>query len=196
MFIRYKWRGGRSILKYRTKKFSSSLLTGLVILVLLLGLGYTVYVNFFKNEKNVAKGADLNDIAFDFTLQDLHGNEVSLSDFRGKGVILNFWATYCPPCKKEMPHLNSIYEEYKDKGIEVIAVNATEPRVIIRPFVQEYGLDFPILLDRTGSVVEQYDILNIPVTFFINEEGKIIEKSSGELTEESIRSSVKRIIPK
>jgi peroxiredoxin len=95
-----------------------------------------------------------------------------------------------------MPHLNSIYKEYKDKGIEVIAVNATEPRVIIRPFVQEYGLDFPILLDRTGSVVDQYDILNIPVTFFINEEGKIIEKSSGELTEESIRSSVKRIIPK
>ncbi|MGG0382128.1 thiol-disulfide oxidoreductase ResA [Priestia filamentosa] len=178
------------------KKFSSSLLMSLVILVLLLGLGYTVYVNFFKNEKNVAKGANLNDIAFDFTLQDLHGNEVSLSDFRGKGIILNFWATYCPPCKKEMPHLNNIYKEYKDKGIEVLAVNANEPRVIIKPFVQEYGLHFPILLDRTGSVVDQYDILNIPVTFFINEEGEIVEKSSGELTVESIRSSVKHIIPK
>lgn len=168
------------------------LLKSLVAVILVLGLLYPVYTNFFLNKETVAKGQ--NHAADDFTLQDLDGNEISLSDFKGKGVVLNFWATYCPPCEKEMPYLNNVYKEYKDKGIEILAVNAKEPRILVSPFVEEKNLRFPILLDRTGTTVDQYKILNLPITFFIDEDGVIIEKFSGELTEKKIRSSVERII--
>lgn len=169
------------------------LLKSLVAVILVLGLLYPVYTNFFLNKETVAKGQ--NHAAYDFTLQDLDGNEISLSDFKGKGVVLNFWATYCPPCEKEMPYLNNVYQAYKDKGIEILAVNAKEPRILVSPFVEEKNVRFPILLDRTGTTVDQYKILNLPITFFIDEDGVIIEKFSGELTEKKIRSSVEQIIP-
>lgn len=156
---------------------------------------YTVYTNFFLNKETIAKGHEQNQTAYDFTLQDLEGSEISLSDFKGNGVVLNFWATYCPPCEKEMPYLNNVYQEYKEKGIKILAVNAKEPRIIVSPYVEEKNLSFPILLDRTGTTIDQYKILNLPVTFFIDEDGVIIEKFSGELTEKKIRSSVESIIP-
>lgn len=171
------------------------LLKGLVAVILVLGLFYTVYINLFLHNETVAKGQGQHEAAYDFTLQDLEGKEISLSDFKGKGVIVNFWATYCPPCEKEMPYLNNVYQAYKDKGIEILAVNAKEPRILVSPFVEEKNLSFPILLDRTGTTVDQYKILNLPITFFIDEDGVIIEKFSGELTEKKIRSSVERIIP-
>lgn len=161
----------------------------------MLGMLYTVYTNFFLNKETIAKGHEQNQTAYDFTLQDLEGSEISLSDFKGNGVVLNFWATYCPPCEKEMPYLNNVYQEYKEKGIKILAVNAKEPRIIVSPYVEEKNLSFPILLDRTGTTIDQYKILNLPVTFFIDEDGVIIEKFSGELTEKKIRSSVESIIP-
>jgi peroxiredoxin len=171
------------------------LLKGLVAVILVLGLLYTVYTNFFLHNETVAKGQDQHEAAYDFTLQDLEGEERSLSDFKGKGVVLNFWATYCPPCEKEMPYLDNVYQEYKEKGIEILAVNAKEPRIFVSPFVEEKNLSFPILLDRTGTTVDEYQVLNLPTTFFIDEDGVIVEKISGELTEKKIRSSVERIIP-
>lgn len=167
----------------------------LVAVILMLGMLYTVYTNFFLNKETIAKGHEQNQTAYDFTLQDLEGSEISLSDFKGNGVVLNFWATYCPPCEKEMPYLNNVYQEYKEKGIKILAVNAKEPRIIVSPYVEEKNLSFPILLDRTGTTIDQYKILNLPVTFFIDEDGVIIEKFSGELTEKKIRSSVESIIP-
>jgi peroxiredoxin len=167
----------------------------LVAVILVLGMLYTVYTNFFLNKETIAKGHEQNQTAYDFTLQDLEGSEISLSDFKGNGVVLNFWATYCPPCEKEMPYLNNVYQEYKEKGIKILAVNAKEPRIIVSPYVEEKNLSFPILLDRTGTTIDQYKILNLPVTFFIDEDGVIIEKFSGELTEKKIRSSVESIIP-
>lgn len=171
------------------------LIKSLVAVILILGLIYTIYTAFPLNKETLGKGNDENYSAYDFSLQDLDGNEISLSDFKGRSVVLNFWATYCPPCEKEMPYLNNIYEEYKGKGIEVLAVNAKEPRIIVSPFVEEKNLKFPVLLDRTGTIVDQYKILNLPVTFFIDENGTIIERSSGELTEKKIRNSVEQIIP-
>jgi peroxiredoxin len=171
------------------------LLKILVAVILVLGLLYPVYTNFFLNKETVAKGQDQNQAAYDFTLQDLEGKKISLSDFKGKGVVLNFWATYCPPCEKEMPYLNNVYQEYKEKGIEILAVNAKEPRILVSPFVEEKNISFSILLDRTGTTVDKYQILNLPTTFFIDEDGVIVEKISGELTETKIRSLVERIVP-
>ena len=172
-----------------------SLIKSLVAVLLILGLIYTIYTALPLNKKTLGKGNDENYSAYDFSLQALDGNEISLSDFKGRGVVLNFWATYCPPCEKEMPYLNNIYEKYKEKGIEVLAVNAKEPRIIVSPFVKEKNLKFPVLLDRTGTTVDQYKVLNLPVTFFIDENGMIIERSSSELTEKKIRNSVEQIIP-
>ncbi|MGG3643503.1 thiol-disulfide oxidoreductase ResA [Bacillus gobiensis] len=180
---------------HEVKHAGHFLIKSLAAIILLLGLFYTVYSNFFMSSEKASKDHDQNNLAPDFTLQDLDGDVIRLSDFKGKAVILNFWATYCPPCDKEMPLLNKVYEEYKDKGLEILAVNAGEPRIIVSPYVNEKNLRFPILLDRTGTAVDHYDILNIPATYFINEDGVLIEKFPGELTEEKILSSLEQIIP-
>ncbi|MCO0599880.1 thiol-disulfide oxidoreductase ResA [Peribacillus butanolivorans] len=177
----------------KEKKPVNFFIKSLVTAILVLGLGYTIYTNLII--KNEAVTIDQSNLAPDFTLQDLKGNEVKLSDYRGKGVILNFWATYCPPCEKEMPYLNKVYQEYEDKGIEILAVNAQEPRIIVSPFVLEKKLSFSILLDRTGEAIEQYKVNNLPVTYLINEDGEITQTISGELTEKKVRSYVESIIP-
>ncbi|MDY0943199.1 thiol-disulfide oxidoreductase ResA [Priestia megaterium] len=171
------------------------MIKSLVAAILILGLIYTIHNTLSSNKETLDKENDENYSVYDFSLQDLDGNEISLSDFKGRSVVLNFWATYCPPCEKEMPYLNNIYEEYKKKGIEVLAVNAKEPRIIVSPFVKEKNLKFPVLLDRTGTTVDQYKVLNLPVTLFIDENGTIIERFSGELTEKKIRNSVEQIVP-
>lgn len=186
-------KGGKTSRMLTVKIQRRFIIQSLVIVSLIAGLFYSIYTNFLLNKETV--GQDQNQTAPDFTLHDIHGNEIKLSDFQGKGIVLNFWATYCPPCEKEMPYLNKVYQEYKEKGIDILAVNAKEPRVIVSPFASEKKLSFPILLDRTGAVVDTYNISNLPVTFFIDENGVIIEKFSGELTEGKIRSSVKSIIP-
>ena len=128
-------------------------------------------------------------------MKDLEGNEVKLEDYRGKGVLLNFWATYCPPCEKEMPYLESAYKDYKDKGIEILAVDVGEPRILVNQFVSKKELSFPVLLDWNGDTADLYEVHTLPVTFLINEEGEITEKISGELTEENIHHYLESIIP-
>lgn len=125
-------------------------------------------------------------IAPDFTLETLDGEKLALSDFRGQKVLLNFWATWCPPCKAEMPHMQSFYEKNIDKNIAVIAVNLTsgDNRNKLAPFIDEYGLTFPILLDVTGDIGKQYESFTIPTSYFIDEQGAIVQKIVGPMDEE------------
>lgn len=124
----------------------------------------------------------------DFELTTLEGQPISLSDYAGKKVLLNFWATWCPPCNAEAPHLQTIYEQYAATGLEIIAVNVTSQekgrsKESIPQFVQQYGLTFPIALDRHDEAASMYQILTLPTTYFIDEEGAIIEKVSGPMDE-------------
>jgi len=118
----------------------------------------------------------------DFTLKTLEGKEVSLSDYKGKKVMLNFWATWCPPCKKEMPAMQQFSEE-AGEDIVVLAVNM-DPENDVEGFALNYELTFPIVLDQpeSGSLIsEQYKIMSIPTTFFIDRDGIIQHKFFGEM---------------
>ncbi len=115
----------------------------------------------------------VGEMAPDFTLPDLDGNQVSLLDLRGKIVFLNFWATWCPPCRAEMPEMEIIYQEYKDMGLAVIGIDIQESEDEVRSFIEEAGYSWTFLLDTTGKVTVMYQVSGIPTSYFIDEDGII-----------------------
>jgi peroxiredoxin len=115
----------------------------------------------------------------DFELQDLTGESRRLSDFRGKVVFLNFWATWCGPCRFEMPSMEKLYQRLNTKGLEIVAVNLQEDRKTVQRFVDEYGLSFPVLLDATGRVGATYGARSIPTTYIVDREGFVIAGTIG-----------------
>jgi len=118
--------------------------------------------------------------AEDFSLPDLSGKVVKLSDFRGKVVFLNFWATWCPPCRAEMPSMQNLYEKLKGKDFEMLAVSLDRPgKSAVKPFIEERNYTFRVLLDSSGKVAARYGIVSIPTTYIINKEGKIVDKIIG-----------------
>ena len=118
-------------------------------------------------------------IASDFTLKDLNGKVVSLSDYRGKIVFLNFWATWCPPCRKEMPSMEKLYQRFKDEDFVMLAVDLRERQSTVKDFARDYKLNFTILLDSTGKVSDIYGVRAIPTTYLVNRQGKLIGKAVG-----------------
>ena len=134
--------------------------------------------------------------AIDFTLTDLEGNKVSLKDYRGKNVYLNFWATWCPPCRSEMPEIEKVYQQYKDKGLVVLAVDLGEDKDTVKNFIKENNYNFKVLLDSDQSIAEQYNISAIPVSYFIDKDGKIVAKKVGALKEEEMQSYLKELMDK
>lgn len=125
--------------------------------------------------------AEVGHLAPDFTLKTLEGNTVRLSDFRGKKVVLiNFWATWCPPCRLEMPTMQQIYTEYRDKGFEILAVNIeVDARKEISDFVKELRLTFPILLDPDMKITRKFHIIGLPVSVLIDRQGVVRAKEIG-----------------
>ena len=142
-------------------------------------------------------GLEKNQVAPDFELATLTDVTVRLSDYRGKKVILNFWASWCPPCRVEMPHMENYYEENKGaENVEIIAVNMTKTErggddkiERVEEFVNDNKLTFPILLDETGEVMKLYQIMAYPTTYIINPEGVITDVVIRELDEEITRGT-------
>lgn len=118
--------------------------------------------------------------AEDFTLKTLKGGTVSLKDYRGRLIFLNFWATWCPPCRAEMPSMQRLWEEFKEEDFVILAIDIQEESKLVSSFMNERGLSFPVLLDEKGKVARSYGIRGIPTTFFLNPEGEIIGKAVGE----------------
>ncbi len=129
-------------------------------------------------------------LAPDFTLVDLEGNLVTLSDFRGETVFLNFWATWCPPCRAEMPEMEAVYQEYKDKGVVVIGVDVQEAEEEVRQYVQQGGYSWTFVLDTTGEVTVSYKITGIPTSFFIDREGVIQAMNIGAMTKRDMETKL------
>lgn len=136
-----------------------------------------------KDMEELETGLRKGDIPPDFTLTSLDGEDITLSDLRGKKVVLNFWATWCPPCKAEMPHMQSFYDEYaKEKNVEIIAVNLTDAERdvtadakvdTVMTFRDSFELTFPILLDPDNEAGLNYQVITIPTTYFIDSNGYI-----------------------
>ncbi|NIS82099.1 MAG: redoxin domain-containing protein [Anaerolineales bacterium] len=131
-------------------------------------------------------GVSIGTEAPDFTLSDLDGNSLRLSDFRGQVVLVNFWATWCGPCRVEMPAFQKRYEQAKDAGFIVLAVNFNEPERNVREFQAELGLTFPLLLDPGAEVQRLYQIRGYPSSVFINRAGRVEFLHVGVLTESQL----------
>jgi peroxiredoxin len=136
-------------------------------------------------------------LAPDFTLDLLGGGEVTLSELRGKGVVINLWASWCLPCRAEMPAIQRVYEKTRGRGLEVLAVNTTfqDSEGAAAEFIQELGLTFPVPLDRDGTVSQQYQLRALPSTFFVDRAG-VIRKViiGGPMSEATIQTAVEEIL--
>ena len=136
-------------------------------------------------------------LAPDFTLDLVGGGQVTLSELRGKVILINLWATWCPPCRSEMPALQQVYEANRERGLEVLAINMTyqDSETAAVEFAQEHGLTFPILLDRTGTVGYQYQLRSLPTTFFVDQEGVIQQVIlGGPLSEVTLQTAIESML--
>lgn len=116
----------------------------------------------------------------EFMLSTLPGEETSLSNYKGKYVLLNFWATWCPPCLEEMPSMELVYQRYKDQGFTVLAVSSDEGgKADITPFIDKLEVTFPILVDADKAVSSVYGAINLPLSFLLNRDGHVIAGSEG-----------------
>lgn len=117
--------------------------------------------------------------SIDFELANLQGLNEKLSDYKGQVVFLNFWATWCGPCRSEMPAMEEVYRELKDDGFVILAVDLAEETQTVQDFVDDYGLTFPVLLDQTGQVGGMYDARSIPTTYLVDRDGNILGRAIG-----------------
>jgi len=161
----------------------------ILIAILLIG-GYTIGSSLFAEESIPREGSEPPA----FSLLGLDGKTYSLQDYKGRPVIVNFWGTWCDPCKREMPAIQSQYEKWKDRGLEVLSLNLDESRVTVQSFVQQNGLTFPILFDKDLHMRDRYAVRSYPTTFFIDSSGKIAKIAPGEMTEAFIEQTVRTIL--
>ena len=132
--------------------------------------------------------------ASEFSLTDLDGKSHKLEQYRGKVVLLNFWATWCKPCTTEMPAMQTVYDELREKGFVVLAVNELEDEGKVREHIVAYKHTFPVLLDHENKVANQYGVFGLPVSVFIDQNGVVREYiKGGLLTEARIHDIVGRI---
>lgn len=181
----------------------------LAILLIFFLLGWMFYSQMEKEEKiteagqleadkSTSKkiGLEVGNTAPDFLLTTLKGDEVRLSDFRNSKVILNFWATWCPPCKAEMPHMQEFYEDQKDKDVVILAVNLTAAEKstnVVNEFVKDYQLTFPILMDKEGEIGEIYQVTTIPTSYIINRNGIIKQRIVGPMSKDMMTKLINDI---
>jgi len=168
-------------------------------IILILGLAW-IYISADRTGTSTSGKVPAPQQGFlapDFELQTLDGETIKLSNLRGQAVLINLWATWCPPCRAEMPAIEKIYNEYQDQGLVVLAVNMTYQDAYsdIAPFIDEYGLTFPVLLDETSKVGTAYQLRSLPSSFFIDRDGIISEVViGGPMAEALLRTRVEQIL--
>ncbi|MFA9556100.1 thiol-disulfide oxidoreductase ResA [Evansella sp. AB-rgal1] len=162
-----------------------------ILLIMVIAIGYTLY-NHLYNERGLV---DRNDVAPNFKVEDLDGNIIELEELRGKGVYLNFWATYCVYCRQKMEVLRDNYEEYREQGIEIVSVNVNEQRLRIERHADRFNINYPLYLDQHNLVRDAYGVVSLPSTFLIDENGIVIERQIGGRTESQVLASLEKLIP-
>ncbi|WP_397536662.1 peroxiredoxin family protein [Rummeliibacillus pycnus] len=185
-----------------------------VSIIIIMGLITIVAMNALGNEKKTVKTSEIAKktetastnqkedttsqveyVAPDFELKTLEGETVRLSDYVGKKVIINFWATWCPPCNEEVPHMQKVYEEYKNQGVEILAVNVTNKdkgKEAVAQFVKKHGLTFEVLLDEEGLVGSTYQVLTLPTTYMIDTKGNMVDIIEGPMNEALMKTLINK----
>lgn len=164
----------------------------IILILVVVAVGFTIY-QVVEGKQQVKVG----DMAPNFELKNLDGKSVQLADFRGKeGVVLNFWGSWCDPCKAEMPYINKALKEGRIKGVTVLGVDDQESAVTVSTFLEKNGLDIPVVLDQKGVVTNAYNIGPIPTTFLIDKNGRIVKKIVGGMTSvQEVEANMKLIQP-
>jgi len=149
-----------------------------------------------KNAEEEITAAESDKVyAEGFSLSSLDGNKkVELKDFMGKPLVINFWASWCGPCREEMPFLQKSWNEYKDKGVAFLGINVLDEEKSAKDFINVFGISYPNLKDSTGEVANLYGVIALPVTLFIDKEGKIVKKNYGGFLGEAGESSFKEYV--
>jgi thiol-disulfide isomerase/thioredoxin len=128
------------------------------------------------------------------TLEDLSGKSVSLDDYLGSVVLVNLWATWCPPCRDEMPALQTYYEKHKADGFVLVAINQEEHREVVEPFVKEFGLTFPIWLDLNYQAEREFNTMSLPSSFVIDRTGRVRLMWFGSISKKNLEKYVTEVI--
>jgi peroxiredoxin len=144
-------------------------------------------------QRSAGVGVSVGQPAPSFSTTNLAGATLSLEDFRGRVVVLNFWATWCPPCRVEMPELDAYQAEMGDRMV-VLGIDMGEPATVIAPFVREYGLRFPILLDESGTIAMTYAVTGLPTSIILDRGGIIRERVVGAMTRDGLARRVERLL--
>ena len=176
------------------------LIVTLLVLVIVIGGGMLLYRNLGQNVdlgEAIPSESVPENLAPDVTVTDADGNEVKLSDFRGKGVVLNFWASWCGPCKAEMPHFQEAFEEYGDE-VQFLMVNMStafgDTQENARALLEENGYSFPVYYDTMAECAYGYGVTGIPMIFFIDGNGNLVSGKSGMISAEDLQRRILTII--
>lgn len=158
--------------------------------VLLIG-GYAIGKTLFASTSVLKAGS----APPAFKLVDLDGTVHDSEDYRGKPLIINFWGTFCPPCRKEMPALQHAYAKWKDEGVQLVGINLSEDKLSVQNFADQVGAKFPILLDRNRQTERAFGLKQYPTTFFIRRDGTIANiLIGGPLTESQIGAEIGKLL--
>jgi peroxiredoxin len=170
------------------------LLLGLGLLLIFAATFYMVRENALPSDFSTVP-VQVNFVAPELTLTDSQGVTHSLADYRGQVVLVNLWATWCPPCKEEMPSLQSLYNKYVDRGFTVIAINDGDPTSDVLQFIKDYQLTFPVWLDPTYIATEQaFKTANLPSSFVIDRNGTVRLMWVGGISRRMLDKYVPKII--
>jgi len=150
----------------------------------------TLINNLYANDKKPVEGSK----APEFTLVGLDGKQYALSDYKGKVVMINFWGTFCPPCKAEMPAMQREYDKLDKSKVEFLALNLGESKITVQNYVDQLKLNFPIVLDDKEEVRKRYGVMSYPTTFFIDPDGKIATVKVGEMNDAYIQQTLASIM--
>lgn len=156
----------------------------LIVLLLAIGFGAYIYSNMPSTTAVVA-----GDVAPDFTLEDTNGNKVTLSSLRGKVVMVNFWATWCPPCKEEMPSMERLNKIMAEEDFVMLAINTEKDgRSVVPDFLKKNPHDFTVLYDDQGTVQQEYGVYKFPESFVIRKDGTVDQKVIGAIDWSSVKT--------
>lgn len=181
-----RWKGVIDIVK-NILRISSLIF----ILILVFILIQNVYNKYQTEEGSIGK----SEKAPNFKLASLSGEDIELEKLKGKGILVNFWATWCDPCTEEMLSIQKVYDTYKTRGFEVLSINIGEDRNQINEFLKENrSINFPVLLGD-NFIIDNYKIMSTPTTYFVKPDGTIDRYHEGKLSEEQLHTFVKDILP-
>ncbi len=182
-----------------TRQYSSRFIYAMIMIgVGFIFLGIVLFISLISSQASpqeyTATPVEVNYLAPDLRLNDLRGKPVSVKDYLGKVTLVNMWATWCPPCKAEMPTLEAFYKKYKDDGFMIVGINDGEAPHVVASFVQDFGLTFPIWLDQQYLSEKAFKTINLPSSFVIDRNGTIRLMWIGAISKEALENYVSPIV--